>query len=128
MAERPLRKKKDLAPTPVAMAMVIGMFQSPLVPLATFWLGSLTWQPMALSFLFSMFFLVRSPGIWWAGIVFNSGLLIAFTVGIMMPLNSSIPIPFQHLGLVGIFSSVLILWMFSLPSARRYYFRSPKTI
>lgn len=107
--------------------MVVAMFQSPLVPLGTFWLGSLMWQPMGLSFLFSMFFLVRSPAIWWTGILCYSGLLVSFTVGTFL-CDGCIPAPFQGFGPIGILSSAGILWMFSLQSARRYYFRKPKTI
>lgn len=106
--------------------MVVGMFQSPLVPLATFWMDDTMWQPMGMSFLFSMLFLLRHPGIWWSDILFNSGLLVSFTLGTIF-CSDCIPYPFQSFGLLGILSSAGILWMFSLPSARSYYFPTAKT-
>jgi len=106
--------------------MVIGMFQSPLVPLGTYWFGSYTWQPMGMSFLLCMFFLVRSPTIWWIGNLFNVGLLVSLVLGTFFCLGC-IPLEFQVFGLIGILSSTVILWLFSLQSTRRFYFPASKT-
>ncbi|MEW4563885.1 hypothetical protein AB1K70_15225 [Bremerella sp. JC770] len=128
LAEPTRPNKKDLAPTPVALAMVIGMFQSPLVPVATFWPDSYQWQPMGLSFLFSMLFLVKSPTIWWIGCLLHSGLLVCFLLSAVFYSGFVPPAASQYLGLVGIFTSGLILWMLARPSARKYYFRTRKTM
>ena len=104
------------------MAVVGGMFLTPLVPIAIMPILNFGWMIVGGYFLLSMLLLMKSPGTWWTGNLFYIALLLAFlTMTIVMP--AAIPDEIWKYGNVGTLLCVLVIGLLWLPSSRRYYFR-----
>ena len=120
------KKKKNLAPTSVVLAMLAGMFLSPLVPAAVLFLGPGSVLIAMLTMLLSMLLLTNTPFTWgmseiYFGIV---ALLFIAPVGFPPPDASR---GFLLASLAGLVLSVGIVILLGLPTSRRFYFGLTKS-
>ncbi len=122
LAPRPRRKKKkDLAPTSVVMAMVTALFLTPLVPLGFYFLGGAGVLAAAFNFVFSLLLLMKAPNTWWVGILYYGSLFASFILGNLL-CDGCIPLQYMQWGYTGMLANGILLVLFSLPSSRKYYF------
>ncbi|PQO46229.1 hypothetical protein [Blastopirellula marina] len=119
------RKKKDLAPTPVVLAMMAGMFLSPLVPSALLFLGPGSVLIAMLTMVLSMLLLTKTPFTRGMGQIYFGAVAFLFFAKIAFP-PPDMSTGFRLATLAGLVLSAGIVILLSLPISRRFYFGPTK--
>lgn len=115
------RKKKNLAPTPVVLAMLAGMFLSPLVPAAVLFLGPGSVLIAMLTMVLSMLLLTNTPFTWGMGEIYFGIVALLFFVPIGFPPPDASR-GFLLATFAGLVLSVGIVILLGLPASRGFYF------